>query len=147
MRNKDTSRGRRRSSSGSVLVETSLIFVVFAVLLIGAFDFAQFLFIHQALVERARSAGRWSSLQEPINTVAVRNMVLYNQAATPGEGTPGYFNLTSTNVSVTAPDAGTDNYRLNISISGYTYTVLSPYIAGTYTGPPILISTPLGLYN
>ena len=43
----NTSR-RRRSSRGSVLVETALIFLAFAGMLIGAFDFGQFLFIHQA---------------------------------------------------------------------------------------------------
>lgn len=128
-------------------METSLIFIVFAAIFIGAFDFAQFLFVHQALVERARSAGRWGAIQDPSDTTSITNMVLYNQAATPADGTPTYFNLRRDNVSVTSPDSGTDNYRLNIQISGYRYAILSPYISGTYTGPPVLVSTPLGLYN
>ena len=138
---------RRQRSSGNVLVESALIFFVFAALLIGAFDFAQFLFIHQALVERARSAARWGAIQAPADTDSITNMVLYNQAAAPPDGTPAYFNLQRSNVVVTNPGSGTDYYRLNVQITGYTYTVLSPYIAGTYTGPPVTVSVPLGLYN
>ena len=45
---------KKSGAGGSVILETALIFLVFACLLLGAFDFGQFLFVHQALVERAR---------------------------------------------------------------------------------------------
>lgn len=137
---------RGKKCKGSVFVETALIFIVFAGMLIGAFDFGQFLFIHQALVERARYAARWGAINDPTDSTSITNVVLYNQATTPPLGTP-YFNLTASNVTVTNPDSGTDNYRLNIQISGYSFTILSPYIAGSHTGPPINVSVPLGLYN
>jgi Flp pilus assembly protein TadG len=142
----NTSR-RRQTSKGSALVETALIFLAFAGLLIGAFDFGQFLFIHQALVERARYAARWGAINDPTDSTSITNMVRYYQAATPPSGTASYFNLTASNVTVTNPGSGTDDYRLNVQISGYSYIVLSPYIAGSYTGPPITVSVPLGLYN
>jgi Flp pilus assembly protein TadG len=135
---------RRRKSGGSVMVETALIFLVFACLLLGAFDFGQFLFVHQALVERARYAARWGAISDPTNATAITNMVLYN--APTGSGT-GYFNLTSANVFVTNPGVGTDNYVLNVQLSGYKYTRVSPYIAGSYTGPQINVSVPLGIFN
>jgi Flp pilus assembly protein TadG len=135
---------RETSSGGSVIVETALIFLVFACLLLGAFDFGQFLFVHQALVERARYAARWGAISDPTNGTAITNMVLYN--APTGSGT-GYFNLTSANVFVTNPGAGTDNYVLNVKLSGYKYTRVSPYIAGSYTGPQINVSVPLGIFN
>jgi Flp pilus assembly protein TadG len=138
---------RRRTSGGSVMVETALIFIVFACLLLGAFDFGQFLFVHQALVERARSAARWGSINDPTDTTSITNMVLYNQAATPGSGTGSYFNLATANVIVTNPGTGTDDYRLNVQLSGYSYSRVSPYLAGTYKGPEINVSVPLGLYN
>ncbi len=138
---------RRRTNIGSVMVETALVFLVFIAMLIATFDFGQFLFIHQALVERARYAARWGAINDPTNSTSITNMMLYNQAATPASGTASYFNLTAANVSVTNPNSGTNNYRLNLKISGYTYTVLSPYIAGAYTGPAIMVSVPLGLYN
>ncbi len=100
-----------------MIVETALIFLVFACLLLGAFDFGQFLFVHQALVERARYAARWGAISDPTNATSITNMVLYNSPT--GSGT-GYFNLTSANVFVTSPGAGTDNYVLNVQLSGYT---------------------------
>jgi Flp pilus assembly protein TadG len=138
---------RRRTSKGSVFVETALIFVVFFGMLIGAFDFGQFLFIHQALVERARYAARWGAINDPADSASITNMVLYNQGATPPVGTASYFNLTAANVTVTNPGSGTDDYRLNLELSGYSYAVFSPYIAGSHTGPRITVSVPLGLYN
>ena len=60
-------------------------------------------------------------------------MVLYN--APTGSGT-GYFSLTSANVFVT-----------NVKLSGYKYIRMSPYIAGSYTAPQIIVSVPLGINN
>jgi len=143
----DTSQSRKRQR-GSVLVETGFIFTTFAFMLIGAFDFGQFLFIHQALVERARSAVRWGAVNDPTNLSATRNMVLYNQPTAPdggGHDAPlGYFGLTSDMVQVSDPASGTNDYRLVVFITNYPYTVLSPYIGGTYTGPNITVSYPFG---
>src|SRR6266567_4269597 len=111
---------RRRTSKGSVIVETALIFLVFAGMLIGAFDFGPFLFIHQALVERARYAARWGAINNPADSTSITNMVLYNQSTTPPSGTASYFNLAAGatdaqgnktgNVFVTTPWSGTDDY-------------------------------------
>ena len=139
--------GRKKSSGGSAIVETAMIFLVFVTLLLGSFDFGQFLFIHQALVERARYAARWGAINGPTDAASITNMVLYNQAAAPSSGTPGYFNLSAANVFPQVSGAGTDDYRLNLKLSGYKYVVLSPFIAGSYTGPQINVSVPLGLYN
>jgi Flp pilus assembly protein TadG len=142
----NTSR-RRRTSNGSVIVETALVFLVFFGMLIGVFDFGQILFVQQALVERARYAARWGAINDPTDSASIANMVLYNQAATPPSGTSSYFNLTTGNVQVTNPGSGTNDYRLNLIVSGYSLSVLSPYFAGRYTGAPITVSVPLGLYN
>jgi len=138
---------RRKTSRGSAIVETALIFPLFFIMLIGAFDFGQFLFIHQALVERARYAARWGAINDPTDTASITNMVLYNQGAAPPLGTASYFNLTAANVTVSSAGSGTDDYRLNLQISGYSYAVFSPYVAGSYIGPKITISVPLGLYD
>src|SRR5262245_27031226 len=114
------------------MLETALIFLGFFAMLIGAFDFAQFLFIHQALVERARYAARWGALIDPTNTTAITNMVLYSQPTAPTDGTSGYFGLTSSTVTVTNPGSGSDDYRVVVLISNYTYSMFSPYIAGSY---------------
>ena len=136
---------RKQKQRGSVFVETGLIFVVFVFMLMGVFDFAQFLFIHQALADRARSAARWGAVHDPTDGTSIQNMVLYDQSTAPTDGTSGVFGLTSSMVSVSTSDSGTDDYRLTIVVSNYPYYVISPYIAGTYTGPNITISVPLGL--
>src|SRR5216684_7563022 len=111
MRNR-ISQPRLKHSKGAVFLETGLVFVIFAFMLMGAFDFAQFLFIHQALVDRARSAARWGALSDPTNSSAIQNMVLYNQTTVPTGATSGVFGLTSSMVTVSTADSGTDDYRL-----------------------------------
>ena len=74
---------RRRKNQGNVIIESALIFIVFFGMLIGAFDFGQFLFVHQALVERVRSAARWGAINDATDSAAITNMVLYNQAGAP----------------------------------------------------------------
>ena len=139
------SRQRQKRRRGAVLVETGLIFVAFSFMLMGAFDFAQFLFIHQALVDRVRSAARWGAVNDPTNTSAIQDMVLYNQATVPDGATSGVFGLTSDKVSVSTQGSGTDDYRLVVSITNFQYVMISPIIGGTHTAPNIVISVPLGL--
>jgi hypothetical protein len=125
-------------------VETAFVFTTFAFLLIGTFDCGQFLFIHQALVERARSAARWGVVHDPTDHASVQNMVMYNLNPAPQDGTQGYFGLTSDMVQVSDPGSGTNDYRLVVFITNYPYTVLSPYIGGTHIGPDITVSVPIG---
>lgn len=126
------------------MIELSLIFMVFFCLLMGAFDFGQFLFIHQALVERARWAARWGMVNGAATNTQIQNMVLYGQPTT---GSNGYFGLTPSMVTVTASNPNTWNWRIAVLISNYPYVMLSPYIAGTYTGPNISVVVPLGMYD
>ena len=134
------------------MVEASFIFLVFFCLLIGTFDFGPFLFIHQALVERARGSTRWGAVTDA-TTDQTRNMVLYGQSTDPGN-TTGYFRLTSSMVTVTkttdtdctgiASGANASLFkRLTVQIHDYPYVILSPYIAGNYNGPNITIGEPI----
>jgi Flp pilus assembly protein TadG len=135
---RSASRIRQR---GSVFVEMSLIFLVLICLLIGALDFGQFLFIHQMLTERARSAVRFGVTTSPIDTAGVQNMVLYGQTTGSGSGS---FGLTSAMVVVTTAGANTDDYRLTVKVTNFPYTMVSPYIGGTHYGPDIIAALPLG---
>ena len=127
------------------MVELTLIVLVFFFLLMGAFDFGQFLFIHQALVERARVAARWgmATYPSPTNT-EIQNMMIYGQSSA---GTNPYFGLTSSMVTVTTSNLNSWNARISILVSNYPYKMLSPYIAGSYTGPNISVIVPLGMYD
>ena len=140
-------RWRRLASRGSAFVEAAFVSLPFVLILIGIIDCGQFLFIHQALVERARYAARWGAVTDPTDMTAVQNMVLYNQPTTPPTPTGGYFGLKSSMVQVTNPDPSSDDYRLVVAISNYQYRVFSPLIGGAYTGPRITVAVPLGLTN
>ena|SRR5215813_1533638 len=133
---------KHAGTKGNVLVETCLIFIAFTVMLIGIFDFGQFLFVHQALIERARYAARWAAVHTPPDTTQIQNVVLYFQQDAP-TGATGYFGLTPSMVDVSTADPNTDNYRVNILIHDYQYHVISPYIAGTYLGPNIKVTLAL----
>jgi Flp pilus assembly protein TadG len=143
---------KRRRQRGSAMLELSFIFLVFLGLLIGTFDFGQFLFIHQALVERARYAARWGLAQgSPVSVDSttrtndqVKNMVIYGQSTA---GTTGYFGLDSTMVTVSTSGSGTWDNSMSILISNYPYKMLAPYIAGSYTGPNISVTIPFGLFD
>jgi TadE-like protein len=126
---------------GSAIVELSLILLVVLSLMVGIMDIGQFLYIHQMMTERARGAVRYGASTNPISLTDVQNMVLYGQ--TTGSG-PGIFGLQPGMVSVTMPNEHTDDYRLLIKITDYPYTIFSPLIAGTYTGPDITAALPLG---
>jgi hypothetical protein len=127
-------------------VELCLVGLLFFAILLGIADLGQFLFIQQAMVDRARAAARWGAATDPTNTSAIQNMVLYLQSEAPENGKAS-FGLTPSMVSVSTADAGTDNYRLVVQISGYTYRLISPYLAGSYKGAPVSVSVPLGLYR
>jgi Flp pilus assembly protein TadG len=131
---------------GSTMVEFGLIGVLFFALLIGIMDFGQFLFVQQAIVERTRTAARWGAVHDPTDTASIRNMLLYLQATAPSGQSPS-FGLTPPMVTVSSPDPGTDNYRLVIQVSGYSFAAFSPYLAGSYKGSPITVSVPLGQYR
>ncbi len=155
---KPISTARRRASRGHVMIEAAFIFLVFFSMLIGTFDFGQFLFVHQALMERARYALRWATVcpTGPAScptTDQITNMVLYAQSTDPGN-TTGYFNLTSSMVTVTpttdkicvVQDASvkpTLYNRLTVQIHDYPYIMLSPYSAGSYNGPNITVGAPI----
>lgn len=147
----------KKRQRGNALVEASLIFTAFFCMLIGAFDFGQFLFIHQALVERARYASRWGATAVGAGTydpttasgasdlqTAVQNQVRFYQASTPSDTSNPYFGLATSMVQVSTSGIGTDNARINLLITNYPYVMISPYIAGPHTGPNILVTAPLG---
>lgn len=135
---------RKRARRGSGMLEAALLSMIFSAMLIGTFDFGQFLFVHQALVERARSSARWGALRNGSDLAGTRNMVLYNQPSNPSVNTGAYFGLEPSMVTVSLDDPGTNDARLTLKIDNYPYKMISPYIAGGYTGPQILVAVPLG---
>jgi hypothetical protein len=136
----------RAAERGSTTVELALVALLLFLVLIAIMDVARFLFREQALVERARAAVRWGSVTDPSNTAAIKNVVLYYKS-TPPQGATPYLGLTADMVSVSTPDAGTDNYRLVVTISGHALSLVSPFLSGRFVRAPITVSVPLGPYS
>jgi len=142
---------RRNHERGSAIVEGALVMLVFLSMLIGALDFGQFLFIHQTLTERARQAVRYGIVNDPTDSTSIQNIVLYGQASggsvpnSPSSTDSGIFNVQRSNVVVTTTGSATDDYRLAVKIQNYQYTIYSPVISGSYSGPNVTASLPLGI--
>jgi Flp pilus assembly protein TadG len=133
----------RRAQRGSTILELSFVFIVFFAMLIAAFDFGQFLYIHQALVERARSAAR-SGVAGQYTDSQIQNLVVYGNTGGTGSA---YFNLTTSMVTVTTSNTGTDDARTEVKLTNYPYVMLSPYLAGSYTGPNVVVDIPRGAFD
>jgi Flp pilus assembly protein TadG len=150
MRTRLTSARNRRK--GNAILESAFVSLVFFMLVFGIFDFGQFLFVHQALVHRARQAIRYGAIENADNTTAIKNRILYGQTTEKmtADGVPatGYFGLTPSMVTVTTSGKNTDNYRVNVTITNFPFTMLSPFVAGSKTsGTPIYVTVPLGLFD
>ncbi len=132
----------RRTRRDSSLVESALILLVFLATLIGIFDISQVLFVHETLVEQARHACRYGVVHYN-STAAIRDMVLFNRPDSPPVGTSGIFGLTASMVDVTRANVGSHEDRMVVTITGYPFYFLSPWIAGRYQGRPIVASLPV----
>ena len=62
---------------GQALIETSLTLVLLMAFVMGTLDFGQYLYFHQALAERARSAARFGAVN-PTDRSGIVNVALYN---------------------------------------------------------------------
>jgi hypothetical protein len=128
-----------KARAGTALVEATLTLMLFLVLLFSLFDFGFVMYLHQSFVNQARAAARYGAANSA-DTTQIKNLVLYGQT-TPTR-TP-FMGLQASNVTVTRSNPGTRADRINITISGYHYPLITPGLAGTYTGRPIHVSAPV----
>jgi Flp pilus assembly protein TadG len=134
---------RGQGERGAVIVESGLILLAFFYMLLAIFDFGQFLFVHQAMVQRARNAARNGVVNNYTDT-QVQSLVLYDNIA--GTGT-AFFGLTPTMVQVASSSADTDDARLEVKIVDFQYKIITPLLGNTYTAPTITVQMPRGMYN
>jgi hypothetical protein len=129
--------GRR----GSTLVESSVILLLFLVVLVGILDAGQILFFHQFLTDRVRYGVRYAAVH-PYDATAIANVVACQDPAPP-PGTPGLFGLTTAMVQVTHYDAGTSSDRVEVIVTGYKMRFLSPWLAGIFMPGPFRAVVPM----
>jgi hypothetical protein len=133
---------RKRQCGGSTLIEATLIIMFLMTLLLSIINFGDILFQHETLLYQARRAARYGAVN-PSNVAAVQNIVLYGQTSAPQERRPGMFGLTSEMVTVARNDAGTSEDRIRVQIQDYSYTLVLPFLAGSFKGKPIQVSLPV----
>lgn len=122
------------------MVETSLVLTVFLCMVVAIMDFAQFLFVHQSLVEASRAAARYGAVNA-YNEQAIVNVVLYDSAVAPADPR-ARFNLDASMVAVRRLDSGSSSDRVEVKISNYPFQVYTPMIAGTLRGLAITTTLP-----
>jgi Flp pilus assembly protein TadG len=117
----------RKGRAGTALVETALTLGLFTSVVFSLFDFGYVMFMHQALASRLQIAARYGSLN-PADTTGMKNYVLYNQ--TTGAGA-GLFGLQAANVTASRLGSGTTADRVNITVTGFAFRLITPGHSGT----------------
>ena len=126
------------------MVESALVLVTFLVMVIGIADLSVILFIQTSLGERIRNGLRYGVVT--YDAAAIRNIVLYG-TSTPVDGATPSFRLTSEMVQVSRLDANTPEDRVKITLSNYPVEFFTPFIAGKFTGKPIVAMQSMELGN
>jgi TadE-like protein len=130
-----------RRRRGSTLVESSVMLLLFLVILIGVLDAGQVLFFHQFLTERVRTGARYAAVHT-FDADTVANVVAY-QSASPVPGATGLFGLSTSMVQASHYDAGTAWDRVEVKVTGYKMRFLSPWLAGIFTPGPFRAVMPV----
>ena len=133
---------------GQALIETTLVLIVLLSFVLGTFDFGQYLYFHQALVERARAAVRYGAVN-PTDRAGIRNVAVYNDPTAPRGATPLLPNLEAGMIAVCLPgdhscanpSLGADA-RVTVTISGYRMVMFNLFLPGSFTNRPIVASAP-----
>jgi len=130
----------RSTRRGSAVVEAALTLSAVLLLIIGTLDIARVVFMHQMISERAGKAVRWGAAHD-FNETSIKNVLLYG-SATPAEGAQPLFGLGNDNVSV-IKEAGANGApdRVRMTISGWNYRFLTPYIGGQSVIAPNIVTS------
>ena len=97
---------RRRSQSGSALIEFAGSLILLTAVFVGVFEIGYAFFSYGTLVNAVRAGARYSSLQQhgampdPELAKAVRNMVVYGDPAPPDHAKPLVRGLSTENVEI-----------------------------------------------
>ena len=124
---------RKRTQGGQSMVESAFTMTIFIAMFVGIIDFGQFLYFHQSLVDRARSAVRYAAVNPTATQTMVQQYTVYNDA-TATSGTPTIAGLTTSMVTLTRTGtSGTSDANVNVTITGYPISYLSLWVAGVRT--------------
>src|SRR4051812_38711752 len=142
MRSISEHRRNRKNQRGSSMVEGALVLLTMLAMIIFILDMGRILLIQQYITERARATVR-NAVVNNWDATKTKNYLVYNSITAPGGGGAGFLGLLPSQVTYsTLGTAGTDDYRIQVKVSGVPALVLIPFIAGTYTLAPITATLP-----
>jgi Flp pilus assembly protein TadG len=118
---------------GSTLVEFSIGVTVFATAMFAVLEFGRVLWAHNALTDAARRGARYAVLHAEGDSDAVKNVVVFGDAA--GTGNPMLPNLTVDKVKVNYNSFGLNDGTVTVSIDEYQFQLVIPIVGTTITMP------------
>ena len=127
------------------MLETTLVYTAFLMLLIGTIDLGHVLFLHQSMTERVRAAVRYGASRQAPGDVetAMKNIVLYHTPTQAANATPS-FGLTAENVNVArTPGAGENPNSVTVSVADLSFRFLTPFAHGRRTTRTISATLPM----
>ncbi len=124
------------------MLETALVLLTVLAMILFIMDMGRILLLQQFITERAREGVRYSVVNNWTQT-DLQNYVVYGNTTAPQGGGPGFLGLRTSQVTLsTVADSGIGDARNQVSVSGFTFPVFIPYLAGTYTAPTITVTAP-----
>jgi Flp pilus assembly protein TadG len=132
---------------GDGILETALVILTMTAMIAFVMDIGRVLLTEQFITERARTTAR-EAVVNSWSADTAANYLVYNSATAPsgsGVGGPpaGFMGLQTSQVTYTALGTpGTPDYRLQIKVSGVPLLVWTPWLAGHYTAPPVVVTMP-----
>jgi len=145
-----TTGNAKRGERGAALVETSLVLMTMLGMILFIVDMGRVLLTQQYATDRARVAVR-NAVVNAWSTSDIQNYVVYGTTAAPAnvgpnqdQPAPGLMGLTTSQVTFTTyADSGIGDARYQVKIQGIPLFTWVPYIAGSYTAPPIVATAPV----
>lgn len=123
----------RQGERGAALVEFAIGATVFLMVMFAVIEFGRALWVHNALADAARRGARYAVVNTAASSAAVKNVVVYGDAA--GGTTPLVNNLSTANVNVTYSGFGLSGGTATVSITNYQFQFVLPFVSTSIQMP------------
>jgi Flp pilus assembly protein TadG len=123
----------RQGERGSTLVEFAIGATVFLTVMFGVIEFGRALWVHNALSDAARRGARYAVVHTQADIGAVKNVVVYGNAA--GGTKPLVDNLTTANVNVAYSGFGLSGGTATVTITNYQFEFVVPIVSTSIQMP------------
>lgn len=146
-------RNMKNRQYGLTTVEFAIIAVSLIIVLFGVIEVSRALFVWNTIGEATRRGARVAEVC-PVNHGAIRRLAVFGTGGGSGTASPVLSGLSTSNVTVeylnasgtvlANPAASFSAIRyVRVSITGYTHTMIIPFILPTLNVPPFATTVPV----